>query len=178
MRAKGAIHVAMLGIAIILFGTLLRAQDVTIVINRGSSVSQITEAQLRDIFTGARSRFDDGGRAIPVLLKGGPAHEVFLHRHIRETPDEFRARWRKAVFTGQGFHAQRVCFRSGPAGIRRRNSWSDRLRQPVEKPGRSQGIGRLRPEVKARFLTASGDDVDDGSDQARDGELPGRDVNR
>lgn len=102
MRVKGAIHVAMLGIAIILFGTLLRAQDVTIVINRGSSVSQITEAQLRDIFTGTRSRFDDGGRAIPVLLKGGPAHEVFLHRHIRETPDEFRARWRKAVFTGQG----------------------------------------------------------------------------
>ena len=92
----------MLGIAIILFGTLLRAQDVMIVVNRGSSVSEITEAQLRDIFTGARSRIDDGARAIPVLLKGGPTHEVFLHRHIRETPDEFRARWRKAVFTGQG----------------------------------------------------------------------------
>ena len=102
MRVKGAIHVAMLGIAITLLGTLLRAQDVMIVVNRGSSVSQITEAQLRDIFTGARSRFDDGARAIPVLLKGGPTHEVFLHRHIRETPDEFRARWRKAVFTGQG----------------------------------------------------------------------------
>jgi hypothetical protein len=27
---------------------------------------------------------------------------VFLHRHIGETPDEFRIRWRKAVFTGQG----------------------------------------------------------------------------
>jgi len=102
MRVKGAIHVAMLGIAITLLGTLLRAQDVMIVVNRGSSVSQITEAQLRDIFTGARSQFDDGARAIPVLLKGGPTHEVFLHRHIRETPDEFRARWRKAVFTGQG----------------------------------------------------------------------------
>ena len=102
MRAKVAIHVALLGIAIIVPGTLLRAQDVMIVVNRGSTVSQITETQLRDIFTGTRSRFDDGGRAIPVLLKGGPVHEVFLHRHIRETPDEFRIRWRKAVFTGQG----------------------------------------------------------------------------
>jgi hypothetical protein len=92
----------MLGMAIVFLGTLLRAQDVMIVVNRGSTVSQITETQLRDIFTGARSRFDDGGRAIPVLLKGGPAHEVFLHRHIGETPDEFRIRWRKAVFTGQG----------------------------------------------------------------------------
>lgn len=102
MRAKGAIHLAMLGIAIILHGTLLRAQDVMIVVNPGSTVSQITETQLRDIFTGARSRFDGGTRAVPVLLKGGPAHEVFLHRHIGDTPDEFRARWRKAVFTGQG----------------------------------------------------------------------------
>jgi hypothetical protein len=92
----------MLGMDIVFLGTLLRAQDVMIVVNRGSTVSQITETQLRDIFTGTRSRFDDGGRAIPVLLKGGPVHEVFLHRHIRETPDEFRIRWRKAVFTGQG----------------------------------------------------------------------------
>ena len=102
MRTKDTRRLAMLGMAIVFLGTLLRAQDVMIVVNRGSTVSQITETQLRDIFTGARSRFDDGGRAIPVLLKGGPAHEVFLHRHIGETPDEFRIRWRKAVFTGQG----------------------------------------------------------------------------
>jgi ABC-type phosphate transport system substrate-binding protein len=37
-----------------------------------------------------------------VILKGGPAHEVFLSHHIGENPDEFRTRWRKAVFTGQG----------------------------------------------------------------------------
>jgi hypothetical protein len=79
MRVRGAIHVAMQGMAIILFSTLLRAQDVLIVVNRVSSVSQITEAQMRDIFTGTRSRFDDGSRAIPVTLKGGPVHEVFLH---------------------------------------------------------------------------------------------------
>ena len=102
MRVKGTIHVAMLGIAIILFGTLLRAQDVLIVVNRVSSVSQITEAQMRDIFTGTRSRFDDGGRAIPVTLKGEPVHEVFLHHYIRNSPEEFRTRWRKAVSTGQG----------------------------------------------------------------------------
>jgi hypothetical protein len=29
-------------------------------------------------------------------------HEVFLKNHVGESPDEFRARWRKAVFTGQG----------------------------------------------------------------------------
>ena len=40
--------------------------------------------------------------AVPVTLKGGPAHEVFLRNHLGESPDHFRAQWRKAVFTGQG----------------------------------------------------------------------------
>jgi hypothetical protein len=79
-----------------------RAQDVTIVVNKNFPISRITETQLRDIFIGVRSQFDNGTRAVPVLLKGGPAHEVFLHRHIGDTPDEFRTRWRRAVFTGQG----------------------------------------------------------------------------
>jgi hypothetical protein len=82
--------------------SILRAQDVMIVVNKNFPISRITETQLRDIFIGVRSQFDKGTRAVPVLLKGGPAHEVFLHRHIGDTPDEFRTRWRRAVFTGQG----------------------------------------------------------------------------
>ncbi len=77
------------------------AQDVVIVANKDVPVSQITNADLRNIFTGTRSRFSDGSRAVPVLLKGGPVHEVFLRKHVGDTPDEFRMRWRKAVFTGQ-----------------------------------------------------------------------------
>ena len=85
-----------------LLSRVVRAQEIMIVVNKSSSVSQITETQLRDIFTGTRSHFTNGTRAIPVLLKGGPVHEVFLRRHVGDTPDEFRVRWRKAVFTGQG----------------------------------------------------------------------------
>jgi ABC-type phosphate transport system substrate-binding protein len=79
-----------------------RAQDVVIVANRDVQVSAITSAELRDLFTGTKSRFRDGSRAIPVVLKGGPAHEVFLRHHLGEGPEEFRTAWRKVVFTGQG----------------------------------------------------------------------------
>jgi ABC-type phosphate transport system substrate-binding protein len=90
-------------ILLVLFGcAALWAQDVTIIANKGVAASQITEAQLHDIFTGARSRFADGSRAIPVVLKGGPVHEVFLKNHVSDSPDEFRTRWRKMVFTGEG----------------------------------------------------------------------------
>ena len=93
---------ARLLMVILFLCSILRAQDVMIVVNKNFPISRITETQLRDIFIGVRSQFDKGTRAVPVLLKGGPAHEVFLHRHIGDTPDEFRTRWRRAVFTGQG----------------------------------------------------------------------------
>jgi hypothetical protein len=86
----------------ITFCAAANAQDVVVVANAGVSVSQIDSLQLREIFTGVRSRFKDGSRAIPVVLKGGPAHEVFLRHHVGQGPDEFRMLWRKAVFTGQG----------------------------------------------------------------------------
>jgi ABC-type phosphate transport system substrate-binding protein len=102
MRANHKTRAYLLGLAAILTCATARAQDVFIVTCKDTTVSQITASQLRDIFTGTRSRFDDGTRAIPVLLKGGPAHEVFLNKHVGDSPEEFRSRWRKAVFTGQG----------------------------------------------------------------------------
>lgn len=96
-----------LGAWILSFGMVcacasVEAQDVVIVANKNVAFSRINPAELRDIFLGARSQFSDGTRAVPTVLKGGPVHEVFLRNHIRENPDEFRVRWRKGVFTGQG----------------------------------------------------------------------------
>ena len=59
----------------------------------GKSISEIKDTDLRAIFTGEKTKFSDGSHAVPVTLKGGPAHEVFLRN---------RAQRRKAVFTGQG----------------------------------------------------------------------------
>jgi hypothetical protein len=78
------------------------AQDVVLVANKGVQISEITNNDLRAIFMGARTRFADGSHAVPVTLKGGPVHEVFLKNHVGENPEEFRSQWRKLVFTGQG----------------------------------------------------------------------------
>jgi ABC-type phosphate transport system substrate-binding protein len=102
MKAIYRIPAALLGPAVMALTIAASAQDIVLIANKGVSVSQVTEAQVRDIFTGVRSRFGDGSRAVPVVLKGGPVHEVFLRKHVGESPDEFRVRWRKAVFTGQG----------------------------------------------------------------------------
>ncbi len=89
-------------LGLVLAGTASRAQDVLIVANKSIAASRITSAEIRELFTGAKSHLSDGSRAVPVILKGGPVHEVFLHNNVGETPEEFRMRWRKLVFTGQG----------------------------------------------------------------------------
>jgi len=96
------VRMAFLGLSVVLLAARVQAQDVMIVANKDIAVSQISSAELRDIFTGARSRFSDGSRAVPVVLKGGPTHEVFLNHYVKDNPNEFRIRWRKAIFTGQG----------------------------------------------------------------------------
>jgi ABC-type phosphate transport system substrate-binding protein len=102
MRARTALRTFLLGVTALLLCDCASGQNVVIVVNKASSASQITSSEIREIFTGVRSRFSDGGRAIPVVLKGGPVHEVFLHHYVGDSPEEFRVRWRKAVFTGQG----------------------------------------------------------------------------
>jgi hypothetical protein len=92
---------------ILLLGSLAswsaaRAQDIVVVANKGVQISEISDADLRAIFMGKRTRFADGSHAVPVTLKGGPAHEVFLKNHVGESPEEFRTQWRKEIFTGLG----------------------------------------------------------------------------
>jgi hypothetical protein len=81
---------------------VVHAQDVTLVVNKDCQIYEITAGDLHAIFMGSKTRFADGSHVVPVTLKGGPIHEVFLRNHLGERPDEFRAQWRKAVFTGQG----------------------------------------------------------------------------
>ena len=100
----------------------------------------ISSDDLRAIFSGAKSRLADGSHAVPVTLKGGPAHEVFLQKDLRETPEEFRNHWRKAVFTGQG--AMPRAFDSEAA-----------LLQYVETtPGALGYVSTVAPEARVKVL--------------------------
>jgi hypothetical protein len=105
---------------ILLLGSLgawsaAKAQDVVLVANKSVQISEISDSDLRAIFMGKKTRFADGSHAVPVTLKGGATHEVFLRNHLGEGPEDFRAQWRKLVFTGQG--AMPISFASESALI-------------------------------------------------------------
>lgn len=131
---------------ILLFGLIdswsaARAQDVVVVANKRVQISQISSDDLRDIFIGVKSRFRDGSYAVPVTLKGGPAHEVFLQHHIGESPDVFREAWRKAVFTGQG------------AMPRAFDSEAALLEFVAATPGAVGYVSKLSPQDTVKSLT-------------------------
>ena len=117
------------------------AQDVVLVANKSVQISAIRAADLRAIFTGEKTRFADGSHAVPVTLKGGAVHEVFLRNHLGESPDEFRAEWRKAVFTGQG--AMPRAFASEAALIE----------YVAATPGALGYVSRISPQDNVRSVT-------------------------
>ena len=119
-----------------------RAQDVVLVANKGVRISEITDADLRAIFMGTRTRFADGSHAVPVTLKGGPAHEVFLRNHVGEGPEEFRSQWRKVVFTGQGA-MPKAC-----------DSESALIEYVANTPGAVGYVSRVSSQDRVKFLAA------------------------
>ena len=124
------------------FGSAARAQDVVLVANKDVQISTIRDADVRAIFTGEKTRFADGSHAVPVTLKGGQTHEVFLEKHVGESPDEFRARWRKTVFTGQGAMPKAFDYESAL------------IEYVAATPGAVGYVSRISPQDKVKCLAA------------------------
>jgi len=148
-KGPSIVGIRILSVVILCF--VAHAQDIFVVANETVSISQISDSELLDLFTGSRSRFRDGSRAVPVILKGGPAHEVFLHKHIGHTSDSFRTLWRKAVFTGQG------------AAPKELSSEEALLEYIAATPGAIGYVSHLRAAERVKVVTISGKAVLDRS---------------
>jgi ABC-type phosphate transport system substrate-binding protein len=81
---------------------IAKAQDVVVVVNKSVKAADVSDGDLKDVFSGDKSSLKDGSHVIPVTLKGGPAHEAFLKKYLGKNDAAFRAAWRSLVFTGQG----------------------------------------------------------------------------
>jgi ABC-type phosphate transport system substrate-binding protein len=143
MSVAGKIRCFLLLLALLRCCPTAHAQDIVLVANKSVQVSALNDADLRAIFTGEKTRFADGSRAIPVTLKGGAAHEVFLRKHLGESPEDFRAQWRKAVFTGQG--AMPKTFDSEAALIQ----------YVASTPGALGYVSRISPQDNVKSLATS-----------------------
>lgn len=142
MGSAGKTRCRILLLAFVHCCCLAAAQDVIFVVNKDVNIAEIRASDLHAIFTGEKTRFADGSHAIPVILRGGPVHEVFVKNYCAETPAEFRAQWRKAIFTGQG---------SMPPSF---DSESALLQYVAETPGAIGYVSRFTPNDDVKMLIA------------------------
>jgi ABC-type phosphate transport system substrate-binding protein len=77
--------------------------DVVPVVSATSSVTNLSKAQVVDIFLGRRTRFPNGSPALPIdQSEGSAAREEFYSRIADMTPAQLKAFWSKIIFTGRG----------------------------------------------------------------------------
>lgn len=78
------------------------AQAQLIIANPGVKASDASKAELKEVFSGSATSLKDGSHVVPVLLKGGEAHNQFLASVVGKNDAAFRVSWRSLVFSGQG----------------------------------------------------------------------------
>lgn len=76
--------------------------DVRIITNPGTEIPPLKKKDIKDIFTGKRTRWNGSGKITIAILEDSETHSEFLREFVKKTPSQFRNYWRRKVFTGEG----------------------------------------------------------------------------
>ena len=72
------------------------AADVVVVANPSVGASEVSAADLKEIFLGAKADMQ------PVLSEGGATHEAFLAKYVGKSEQALKTHFKSLVFTGKG----------------------------------------------------------------------------
>jgi ABC-type phosphate transport system substrate-binding protein len=90
-------------LAIMTTGTGVWAADVVVVANKNVSQSALSADNLKAIFLGQMTTWQNGAKLEFVTLKdNSEVHEEFLKKFIGRSPAQFGNYWKQQVFTGKG----------------------------------------------------------------------------
>jgi ABC-type phosphate transport system substrate-binding protein len=78
-----------------------QAADVKIIANESVGATSISADELKGVFLATKTSLGDGSHVVPVLEKGGPAHEAFLKDYLGKTDSALETYYRSLVFTGK-----------------------------------------------------------------------------
>jgi len=83
------------------FAGASRAEPIFIV-HSAVAETQVDEATLANLYLGKKTRWSSGEKVFLGVLREGATHDRFLGEYVRQTPAQFSAVWKKAIFTGTG----------------------------------------------------------------------------
>ncbi len=66
-------------------------------------VTEISQSEIARIYLGKKTFWESGARIEPSLLdEKSPVTETFLEENLKKTVRQFRAYWKRHLFSGQG----------------------------------------------------------------------------
>ncbi len=74
----------------------------TIITNSDTQLSSLKAKEVKDIFTGKKTRWNAKTKIILAVLQDSKIHKIFLKTFVKKTPTQFRNFWRRKVFIGEG----------------------------------------------------------------------------
>jgi ABC-type phosphate transport system substrate-binding protein len=122
-----------------LIGVASAQTNFAIIVNPDIELTAISQADIARIYLGKKTFWDSGGRIAPALLDEKSALTVsFLEESVRTTVRQYRAYWKKRLFSGQGtapktFTSSRqvvdyVASTPGAVGVVERGAVNDRVK--------------------------------------------------
>lgn len=88
---------------LILAASASAQSKVTVIVNPDVEVTEISQAEISRIYLGKKTFWDSGSRIAPSLLdEKSTLTESFLEESVRTTVRQYRAYWKRRLFSGQG----------------------------------------------------------------------------
>jgi hypothetical protein len=96
------LKLALVAVGLVLLSSIgARAADVKVIANSSVSAASISSGDLQSVFLLDKDTIG-GGHVLPVLSKGGAAHESFIKTYLGKNDSALQAYYRSLVFTGKG----------------------------------------------------------------------------
>ena len=73
-----------------------------IITNPKVTATSLTRDEVKNIFLGIKTKWEDGNPITFVILKDETIHNTFLEKYINYTPSKFSKYWRGLIFSGKG----------------------------------------------------------------------------
>jgi ABC-type phosphate transport system substrate-binding protein len=84
------------------------AEEPALVVNKNNPVSGLHLKEVRKIFLGKKSFWDNGESIDVFLQEKNEVHEIFVSKTLRKSPRQFTMYWKHILFSGAGIPPRKV----------------------------------------------------------------------
>ncbi len=86
---------------IIMFFSICPASEFKVIVNRSVAIDSIKRSDLKKIFLGKKTLWENDDSIVPVIIGEKDIHNVFVRKIVKKTPSQFATYWKRMVFTGR-----------------------------------------------------------------------------